>query len=156
MGTKMPNVKKNLGGRPKTTTADLPKNWKDIVINLSARGYSEVGIRSKLCMPTGKPFCYQTWYTLKSRDVEFYETLQIGKVLCQAWWEEKSMKNLLHSKAKVFETGSWYANMKNRFGWRDIQEVEHKGSVYLLEKFKDTPVGELKNRLDEIIRGSKN
>lgn len=116
--------KKHAGGRPKKTVKNcLPENWKEIILQLSSEGMSDVEIRAELCIAGGK-FSHETWYALKERDAEFSETLNIGKVLCQAWWEKQSRTRLYHSKGSIFETGSWYANMKNRFGWRDKNDID--------------------------------
>lgn len=124
-----PNGKpKHAGGRPKKDhKAALPEGWVDIILAKSAEGYSGVEIRAHLCMMGGK-FDHNSWYILQEKDQEFADTLKKGHVLCQAWWEKQSRINLKHDKADVFETGSWYANMKNRFGWRDKSEVEHSGN----------------------------
>lgn len=116
--------KRNKPGQPRKTVENcLPENWEDMILEMSAEGMSDVEIRAKLCMVSveegKKKFSQRVWYALQDRDERFKEILKIGKVLCQAWWEEVSRKNLVHSKFDVFETGSWYANMKNRFGWSD-------------------------------------
>jgi hypothetical protein len=51
---------------------------------------------------------------------EFSDALQLGETQSQAWWEQQAIDNLCNPH---FQTGSWYANMKNRFGWRDRNEV---------------------------------
>lgn len=120
-------------GRPSKTVANcLPENWKEVIIDMSTYGMSDVEIRAKLCLLGGK-FNYDTWYALKKREVEFAETLKIGKVLCQGWWEEQGRSSLRHDKQEVFETGLWYANMKNRFGWSDKQEISTKDGIPLVQ-----------------------
>jgi hypothetical protein len=51
---------------------------------------------------------------------EFSDALQLGETQSQAWWEQQAIDNLCNPH---FQTGSWYANMKNRFGWRDRNEL---------------------------------
>lgn len=114
--------KKHAGGRPPKKKEDFfPKNWKEKIFEMSAKGMSDIEIRAELCTKKGT-FSLDLWYALLKRDEEFSEAVQIGKVLCQAWWEKQSRIRLYHSKGSIFETGSWYANMKNRFGWKDKTE----------------------------------
>ena len=46
--------------------------------------------------------------------------------MCEAWWTEKGRSKLEDPK---FNHVLWYMQMKNRFKWRDRQEVEHSGTV---------------------------
>lgn len=52
---------------------------------------------------------------------EFSNTLKKARVKSEAWWEEQGRVNLNN---KEFSPVLWYMNMKNRFGWRDKQEVD--------------------------------
>lgn len=110
-------------GQPKLKPESvLPDNWENIILEMSNQGCSDVEIRAHLCMLNGK-FNHGTWYALKDREIEFFETVEKGKVLSQAWWERKGRENVTHSPSVTFETGLWSINMKNRFGWRDNPEV---------------------------------
>jgi len=104
-------------GRPKKTLEDLPKNWKEKTIELASEGCSDVEIRVELnCISD------DLWQRLIKENEEFSLTVKKAHSLCQAWWEKQGRVNL---KTKDFQTGLWYANMKNRFGWRDKNETEH-------------------------------
>lgn len=121
---------------------------------MSAQGCSEVEIRAHFLMLGGK-FSQVTWDALKEREAEFLLTIQQSKILCQAWWEKMSRKSL---KSKNFQTGSWYANMKNRFGWYDKNLIDHQVSdetVNLLRKYESIDITEFKNRVSSSI-GSEN
>jgi hypothetical protein len=110
---------KNKVGRPRITLDALPKDWKEKILQMSAVGMSDVEIRAKLCLTgAGKTikFHQKTWDSIKAREEEFLLTLQIGKILCEAWWREQGRTSL---KREYYQTGLWYANMKNRFHWRD-------------------------------------
>lgn len=150
-GFKAAKPPKHAGGRPTMTTKDLPSDWKEKIIEMSLEGMSDVEIRAKLCVKN-KKFSHDLWYALKAREPEFAETLQIGKVLCQAWWEEQGRKidHLMHEKGRVFETGLWYANMKNRFGWRDKTEIEHDLPDEAYQKLKGMSVDELMKKAAEL------
>jgi hypothetical protein len=147
------NMKKR--GRPVKLLKDfdLPDNWKDIIFEMSAKGCSEVEIRARFCWD-GVKFCHATWDKLKERDLEFLATIQKAKVLCQAWWE-KVARVSLHDPD--FQTGNWYANMKNRFGWRDKQEIEHTADNDLAEtlaKYGTVSIQDFRKRIGSCVGGS--
>lgn len=61
-----------------------------------------------------------TFYEISKRDNEFADTVKICKELSEAWWEKSGRTNLMN---KEFNYTGWYMNMKNRFGWKDRQDV---------------------------------
>lgn len=108
-------------GRPQITIENgFPVGWQEIILKLSAKGFSEVEMRAHLCM-MGGTFNHNTWTALKERSEEFSETIQKAKCLSEAWWINKARSSL---KSKTFQTGCWYACMKNMFKWRDKQADE--------------------------------
>ncbi len=62
------------------------------------------------------------------RKPEFAQALSHGRELAEAWWLREGRTNLTN---KEFSYTGWYMNMKNRFGWRDKQDVDHnhRGSI---------------------------
>lgn len=147
-------------GRPRKEMKDiLPSNWEEQVYKLSLHGKSECQIRRDLCVVNGK-FTKGLWYAFKERYQDFSAAIQIGKQLSQAWWEDCSQANLT---SQHFQTGSWYANMKNRFGWRDQQEFTHRGRINLIiqtpkpdgECALDGYDGNGTNRLKDVLTDSE-
>lgn len=57
---------------------------------------------------------------------EFSEAVKKGKSFSQGWWMGIARRSLFTNN---FNHVLWYMNMKNRFGWRDKQEVEHTGGI---------------------------
>lgn len=107
-------------GRPPLKLTDLPKDWKKRVLSLMSEGASKVEVC--VALKIGK----DALAALRDREPEFAATLQEGELMCEAWWENVGRISLY---AKTFNTGLWYANMKNRFGWRDKQETEVSGGI---------------------------
>ena len=62
----------------------------------------------------------ETVYDWAKNNPVFSDALQRGLRNSEAWWERTGRTNL---EAGSFRTGLWYANMKNRFGWRDKADV---------------------------------
>ncbi len=136
-------VEKRKVGRPRKTIADLPKDWKKIALDLSAKGYSKEEIFLHFYRINAEMF-----YQLKARDAEFSDTIKDAEHLCKAWWIEQSRKSL---KRSYFQAAIWYMNMKNRFGWKDRQEVMFDASENLIEKLKDVQSSVLLERTNELL-----
>ena len=146
-----PRARKNLGGRPQITTQNgFPFGWQEIILQLASKGCSEVEMRAHLCM-MGGTFNHNTWIALKNRDEEFSETIQKAKVLSEAWWINKARTSL---KSKTFQTGCWYACMKNMFKWRDKpQEIPDERLIDTELEFYDVPKkGKLPSRMEKFIQ----
>ena len=140
-------------GRPQMTMekAQFPENWKDILFTMSAKGCSTAEIKAEF-LTSGSMDCKcirARWDRLKVIDAEFTTAIQIGHILCQAWWEKQSRTSL---KSKNFQTGSWYANMKNRFGWRDRTEIGHDIAEGLYDQFADLTGKDLKALARSIVQ----
>lgn len=115
-------------GRPKVMLSDLPKGWKESMLELASEGASELEIR----ITALDGICHETWERLINENKEFSETVKRCRGLCQVWWE-KVGRNGAAGAGEINPT-TWIFNMKNRFDWRDKRDVEqtHKGSVNLV------------------------
>lgn len=104
-------------GRPRTTTAALPENWKQLMLDCGQEGGSAVEMRCILGIGQSG------WETLINDDEEFRETERQARALCEVWWERRgrAMASGDDGNATV-----WIFNMKNRFAWRDKTEVDHR------------------------------
>jgi hypothetical protein len=107
--------------RPKSTI-DLPDGWYNDVLSLYAEGASDVEIKAYIYQKRGS-FSNDLWNRWLEEEAEFSETIKQGRMLSEAWWAKTGRKNLGN---KEFSYTGWYMNMKNRFGWKDKQEVEQK------------------------------
>jgi hypothetical protein len=59
---------------------------------------------------------------------EFSDAKGIGSAKSQALWEKMGIAGS-SGKLKGFQTGAWIFNMKNRFSWRDRQEIVLEGEL---------------------------
>lgn len=61
---------------------------------------------------------------------EFFAARKIGYAKNQVFWEKLGLAGAA-GKVDGFNSAAWIFNMKNRFRWRDRQEIEHGGSMEL-------------------------
>jgi hypothetical protein len=107
-------------GRPKAVF-DLPEGWYNDVLNLYSEGASDVEVKA-LIYQWRKSFSNDLWERWIEEEEQFSETIKIGKLLSEAWWNKAGRKNLSN---KDFSYTGWYMNMKNRFGWTDKVANDH-------------------------------
>jgi len=107
-------------GRPRTTTADLPDDWENIMREAAQEGASDVEVRCLLGIGESG------WYTLIEDDEQFCRTVKECKSLCQVWWERQGRK--MSCGESDGNATTWIFNMKNRFGWHDKQQVDNISS----------------------------
>jgi hypothetical protein len=117
-----------MAGRP-LSKLDLPDGWYNEVLELYSEGASDVEIKAWI-YEKRKSFSNDLWDRWMEQEPEFSETIKVGKMLSESWWAKTGRKNLNN---KEFSYTGWYMNMKNRFGWKDKQEVdqktEHSGGI---------------------------
>ncbi len=105
--------------RPKETLDSFPENWQNDILDLYKEGASDVEIKALICEWRGS-ISNDLWDRWIEEEVQFSETIKIGKLLSESWWNKKGRKNL---ENKDFNFTGWYMNMKNRFGWKDRSDV---------------------------------
>lgn len=114
---------KNKGGRPKEDLSSLPKDWHKDVLDLYQEGASDSEIKAMIYRWRGA-FSNNLWDRWMDEEEEFWETIRMGRLLSEAWWNRNGRENLW---TREFNYQGWYMQMKNRFGWSD--RVENKTDV---------------------------
>lgn len=105
-------------GRPQIELSDLPKGWKETMIELASEGASIVELAASVDLYRS------TFYEISKREPEFSDTIKKCKALSEVWWQKQGRSNLQN---KDFSYTGWYMNMKNRFGWKDKQDFTTNG-----------------------------
>lgn len=115
----------NEGGRPKIGLEILWEGWYNDILELYSEGASDVEIRALIFNKTQEKTkaSFGLWDRWLQEEEEFFETIKRGRMLSEAWWAKTGRKNLSN---KDFSYTGWYMNMKNRFGWKDKQEIDQK------------------------------
>lgn len=119
-------------GRP-LETFDLPEDWQIEVLQLYKQGASDVEVKAYIYELRGT-FSNDLWVRWMEQEPEFSETIKIGKMFSESWWHKNGRTNLSN---RDFNYTGWYMNMKNRFGWKDNQSIDHTTGG---EKFTPTSI----------------
>lgn len=106
-------------GRPRTTIKDLPKDWKQIMEEVGTEGGSAIEVQVRLGLGNS------AWYTLLEDSPEFRAAESRRKALSNIWWERCGRRMAVGGDGNA---SVWIFNMKNRFGWRDKQEIDNTSS----------------------------
>lgn len=118
MALKLSEVKKK--GRPISTISDLPDEWEEAILSLYRQGGSDVEVKALIYDWRGS-FSNDLWDRWMKEEPIFSETIKKGKLLAEAWWHKNGRINL---KDREFNYTGWYMQMKNRFGWKDTQQID--------------------------------
>ncbi len=114
----------NTVGRPVVTLEDLDPNWRNMM-HVNYGGGSDDEVEVALAIPPSRAMSNDLWDALQKREPNFSEAILEGQQLAPAWWQRKAREGLLTFDGMKFSSQLWFINMKNRFGWKDKQEVQH-------------------------------
>jgi hypothetical protein len=112
-------AKKRKVGRPKKAL-DLWKGWSKEIIDLYIDGASDVEIKALIWQKRGS-FSDDLWHRWLKEEEEFSVTIKSGRIFANSWWEKKGRSGV---DSQEINSTMWYMNMKNRYGWRDKQEID--------------------------------
>lgn len=137
-------------GRPRTTLADIPENWEEIVIDAAQQGASDVELRCLLGISQAG------FKTLLEDYDEFSITIKRAHDVCAVWWERLG-RSMACGQTQGNPT-MWIFNMKNRFGWNDkvdnsFQDSAFKSVVFNLQPVKPRSIDDFYD--DEEVTGIK-
>lgn len=130
------------GGRPKDEVIDrLKEGWQTRFLEMGKEGCSDVEIRAEFGISS------DLWWRWIDEDQEFSATAKAAKAACHAKWEQMGRK-MAFGEVEGNPT-TWIFNMKNRFNWRDKQDVEHAGHI----SHSDMTEEELERRIAALSKG---
>jgi len=115
-------------GRPPESINGLPEGWYNDIISLYKEGASDVEVKALIFDWRGS-FSNDLWDRWMKEEPQFSETIKKGKLLSEAWWHKNGRVNL---KDREFNYTGWYMQMKNRFGWKDTQQLDANINLPLL------------------------
>jgi len=121
------------GGRPKEGISSLPEGWYNDILEIYKNGGSDVEVKALIYEWRGS-FSNDLWERWVKEEPQFSETIKVGKILSESWWQKNGRTNLHNPK---FNYTGWYMQMKNRFGWSDKQDVNHQNNG---KSFNSAPV----------------
>lgn len=106
-------------GRPKKPFIPWD-DWEREILYLYENGASDVEIKALIYKKYGS-FSNDLWNRWIKEELLFSATIKKGRMLSNAWWEEKGRLGL---NRPTFNYTGWYMNMKNRFKWADKKEID--------------------------------
>jgi len=121
-------------GRP---TKYDPK-YCDMLVKHMAKGFSFESFAGVV------KTCIQTLYTWSKEHREFLDAKAEGHAQGMRFWEDAGIEGMWNEKeGRTLNASVWIFNMKNRYQWRDKQEIEAKID-YEREKIRNMSTAELK------------
>jgi transposase len=89
----------------------------------------------------------ETFFQWVKQYPEFSDSYKKGQELSEAWWVRTGRLGSI-GHIKNLQPATWIFNMKNRFGWKDRQDVQLSGDISVA----DMPPEERKRKLEEILK----
>lgn len=126
---------KNLGGRP----TDYREEICEEAFELCRQGASIEELGYELRQG------YTTLYEWMDRHPKFAEAIKKGREQSKGWWLKKGRENIGN---KEFNSGLWFMNMKNRWGWADKRENTNQHNV-VIQEIKD--IEEIRKKYEKEI-----
>lgn len=113
---------------------DLPKNFKDLVIDMMRE--EGMSIKEVLADFGITPSAHAKF---KKESEEYKDAFEIGQTFAEAWWMSQGRRNL---ETKGFNLGVYAFQMKNRFKWRDVPITAGDKDRKLADKYKESEIKE--------------
>lgn len=121
---------KHKGGRPKTELDELPTGWQEKLVQLGREGATDVMLRCQIAEWRGS--CSDDlFYRWIKEEKEFSRTIKSAQMYCQGFWESQATKGTIGSQPGMINPTAWIFTMKNKFGWKDKQEISGDQSAPL-------------------------
>lgn len=102
--------------------------------------------------------CEDTLYEWMKKHQNFSVSKKIGEALSHRWWMQVGMTGML-GKIKNFNPAIWIFTMKNRFKWKDKEEITIDGNIdsdiKLYPSMTKEEALKLLNKLKDKTGGSK-
>ena len=90
----------------------------DVVVEYMGKGFSKEAVAGVIGISK------ETLYRWAREHTTFSDAISIGESKSRVWWERQLVDNVVHSKNGSQINGQVFnLNMKNRFGWKDKNEV---------------------------------
>lgn len=103
-----------------------------------SKGYSKEAVAGAIGISE------DTLYTWIKKYPEFSESIKDGEARSRVFWEGLGIDYILGGPQDVkLNATVWIFNMKNRFGWRDLQEIKRADLTDELKTMSDKELEEL-------------
>ena len=112
-------------GRPPKIT----KAWADTQAKALAERFRDGQSVAEVCAEIG--IWKESFYKAEKLSVDFANAYKKGKQLSEAWWNDLGRQGA--SGQHAIQPATWMFNMKNRFGWKDKQELSGSLAVGVTE-----------------------